>query len=72
MRPLNRFVAPFGRRERTFTEAQIMKFSKPRDHDSLTSLVLSDPNFPPNTTLIDVVTTAEPVPQPAIAKGAWT
>ena len=70
MRRLERFVGRFGRHERNFTEAQIMKFTKHRDYDSLKSLVLSEPNFLPNTTLVDAVTTAEPEPQPAVAKGA--
>jgi len=71
MKPVNRFVSRFGRHERTFTEAQIMKFIKHRDDDSPGKLVLSDSDFLPNTTLIDPIITAEPEPQPAVAKGAW-
>jgi len=71
MKQVNRFVSRFGRPERTFTEAQIMKFIKHRDDDSPGSLVLSDANSPLDTTLIDPVMTAEPEPQPALARGAW-
>ena len=70
MRQLNRTVGLFRRHERNFTEAQIMKFTKPRDHESLTSLLLSAPDFSTNTTLNEVAT-AEPEPQLAVAKGAW-
>ena len=70
MRQLNRSVVRFGRSERNFTEAEIVKLTKPRHHGGLTSLILFDPNFPPNTTLVDIEAAAEPETPPTVAKGA--
>ena len=70
MRQFNRAVGRYRWHERTLTESQILKFTKPLDHDDVTSLILAEPNFSPNATLIDLITTSEPVRQPALAKGA--
>jgi hypothetical protein len=69
MRQLNRFVGRCGRDERSFTETQIMKYTRHHDHESLRSLVRSAPDFA-NTTLSDGDLIAESEPQPAAAKGA--
>ena len=70
MRQFNRAAGRYRWHERTLTESQIMKFTKPRDPDDLTSLILAEPKFLPNATLIELVTISEPVRQPALAKGA--
>jgi len=69
MRQLNRSIVRFGRNERNFTEVEIVKLIKPRDHESLTGRILRD--FPPNSTLIGVEAAAEPEQPLAFAKGAW-
>jgi hypothetical protein len=71
MRQLNRFVGSCGRRERNFTEAQIIKFTNPRDHHSFARLAVSAPRLPTKISIVDAVTTAEPESRPAVAKGAF-
>jgi hypothetical protein len=68
MRQLNRFVTRFGHHERNFTEAQIVKFTKPRDPDG-TNPATAELSFFTNTTLTEVVTSGEPVRQCSLAKG---
>jgi hypothetical protein len=71
MRQFGRFVLRHRSSERGFyTEAQILKFTLPRGQDSLTKLVLADPNSSINTGLIEVATTAELTRLLGLAKGA--
>ena len=69
MKQLNRFVSHFGRHERNFTEANIVKFAKPRDPDA-TNPVPVELNFFPNTSLIEVVATGEPARECLLGQGA--
>jgi hypothetical protein len=70
MRQFTRFIGRVGRYERSFTEVQIMKFTKTRDQDSLPRPALTEPNLSTETTLIEVVLTGEPERVPLLAKGA--
>ena len=55
---------------RFFTEAQFMKFTKPRDENGLTEWILRNANFSVNTTASEVVTVVELARQSAAANGS--
>ena len=69
MKQLNRFGSHFGRHERNFTEAKIMKFVEPRDPDAMNPVPV-ELNFFMNTSLVEVVATGEPARQCLLGKGA--
>jgi hypothetical protein len=60
MRQQNKFAGRYRSKERGFvTEAQFLKFVKPRNEDNMPHLVCSMPNFSTNTTVIEVSETTE-------------
>jgi hypothetical protein len=55
-------------RRSSFTEAQFLKFAKPRAEDKLTNRIVHVPNSPDTTN--DAITIAEPTLQFAAANGS--
>jgi hypothetical protein len=53
-----------------FTEPQILKFTRPRDQNSLTNLAFPTPMSSTNIDLIEVATTVKPPQLLGLAKGA--
>jgi hypothetical protein len=69
MRQFNRFGGCSGWHVPGFTEVEIMKFTKPRDQDSVAGLVRGEPRLFPSTTRSHLMITAEPACLLAPAKG---
>jgi hypothetical protein len=65
------FTGRFRSQERSFfSEAQFLKFARPRGKDDLTNLVRAAPNLSMNPTLIDAPMTTEPERSRTLAKRA--
>jgi hypothetical protein len=56
--------------QRVFTDAQVIKFAKPRDENDLRDRSFRNGNFQGNTTASEVVTVIEPARQSAAANGS--